>query len=76
MSEQDQAALKVTLKIKAFFIGVLLFFKELLDYLVKIVALTIAVIAVILVMGGVYQLNTGGKLDASISVTKHTYIVP
>jgi len=73
MSEQNEAALKVTLKIKAFFIGVLGFFKLFIDYLIRITALTIAGIAILIVMGMIYHLETGDRLDSSVSIT---YTVP
>lgn len=75
MSEQDQDVANTTIKIRAFFIGLVLFFKELLDYTIKLVVTVIAALVVLIAVGFLYQINDG-RVNIDISTEKTIHVLP
>lgn len=68
MSEQDEKAAKIALQIKALFLALCLFFKELLNAFLKILGISVGVLLILVILGVGYQLSMYEVIDASVSL--------
>jgi len=68
MSEAEVKAATLTLKIRTALAYVVLFFKYVLDWVIKAAAITTAFLFIILVGGILYQMGQGAAISASFDM--------